>query len=161
MVLFYYFVLIKTKDKTTLLFEKQEFQLHESSIQFKNLPFGEYNFKLRARVGNKILNNTVTYKFKIKRPWYLSNYAIIYYLFCLILFSFLMHTMKIKSHFFHGGISSEDKKSRLNDWLQGKITVMVATNAFGMGIDHPKVRYVFHLHAIAAPSLESLSALFS
>ena len=64
----------------------------ESSIQFKNLPFGEYNFKLRARVGNKILNNTVTYKFKIKRPWYLSNYAIIYYLFCLILFSFLMHT---------------------------------------------------------------------
>ncbi len=64
----------------------------ESSIQFKNLPFGEYNFKLRARVGNKILNNTVIYKFKIKRPWYLSNYAIIYYLFCLILFSFLMHT---------------------------------------------------------------------
>ena len=64
----------------------------ESNIQFKNLPFGEYNFKLRARVGNKILNNTVTYKFKIKRPWYLSNYAIIYYLFCLILFSFLMHT---------------------------------------------------------------------
>ena len=40
----------------------------------------------------KFLNNTVTYKFKIKRPWYLSNYAIIYYLFCLILFSFLMHT---------------------------------------------------------------------
>ena len=56
-----------------------------------------------------------------------------------------LNSLKIKSHFFHGGISSEDKKSRLNDWLQGKITVMVATNAFGMGIDHPKVRYVFHL----------------
>ena len=54
-----------------------------------------------------------------------------------------LNSLNIKSQFFHGGISSEDKKNRLNDWLQGKITVMVATNAFGMGIDHPEVRLCF------------------
>jgi len=63
-----------------------------SSVQFKNLPFGDYIFKIRAKVGNNILKSEVFYNFKIKRPWYLSNYAIVYYLFCLILFSFLMHT---------------------------------------------------------------------
>ncbi len=64
----------------------------DSSVQFKNLPFGDYIFKIRAKVGNNILKNEVFYNFKIKRPWYLSSYAIVYYLFCLILFSFLMHT---------------------------------------------------------------------
>lgn len=64
----------------------------DSNVQFKNLPFGDYIFKVRAKVGNHILKNEVFYNFKIERPWYLSNYAIVYYLFCLILFSFLMHT---------------------------------------------------------------------
>ena len=64
----------------------------DSYVQFKNLPFGNYSFKIRAKVGNKILKNIVSYDFEINRAWYLSNYAIIYYLFCLILFSFLMHT---------------------------------------------------------------------
>ena len=63
-----------------------------SSVQFKNLPFGDYIFKIRAKVGNNVLKSEVFYNFKIKRPWYLSNYAIVYYLFCLILFSFIMHT---------------------------------------------------------------------
>ena len=55
-----------------------------------------------------------------------------------------LNSLGISSSFFHGGISSEDKKNRLEDWLRGKIRVMVATNAFGMGIDNPNVRYVFH-----------------
>ena len=53
-------------------------------------------------------------------------------------------SLGISSHFFHGGISSEEKNTRLEDWLQGKNQVMVATNAFGMGIDNPNVSYVFH-----------------
>lgn len=46
--------------------------------------------------------------------------------------------------FFHGGLSSEEKKIRMNMWLMNDVQVMVATNAFGMGIDKPDVRTVIH-----------------
>ncbi|MDL5511956.1 RecQ family ATP-dependent DNA helicase [Arenibacter sp. M-2] len=46
--------------------------------------------------------------------------------------------------FFHGGISKKDKDSRLNQWLENKVKIMVATNAFGMGIDKPDVGLVVH-----------------
>lgn len=48
------------------------------------------------------------------------------------------------SDFFHGGLSTIDKKRKLNDWLQEKVKIMVATNAFGMGIDKANVRLVVH-----------------
>lgn len=51
----------------------------------------------------------------------------------------------ISSAFYHGGISSDDKQTKLEAWLQNKVRVMVATNAFGMGIDKPNVSTVFHL----------------
>ncbi len=50
-----------------------------------------------------------------------------------------------KTAFFHGGMSFKDKQQALNDWLQNKTMVMFATTAFGMGIDKPDVRQVFHL----------------
>ncbi len=46
--------------------------------------------------------------------------------------------------FFHGGLSKKDKDKRLTQWLQNKVKVMVATNAFGMGIDKPDVGLVVH-----------------
>ena len=45
---------------------------------------------------------------------------------------------------FHGGLTSTEKEVRLNQWLQNEVQVMVATNAFGMGIDKPDVRTVVH-----------------
>ncbi|WP_420322355.1 RecQ family ATP-dependent DNA helicase [Flagellimonas sp.] len=49
-----------------------------------------------------------------------------------------------KASYFHGGISKADKEERLNSWLSEKTTIMVATNAFGMGVDKPNVRLVVH-----------------
>ena len=46
--------------------------------------------------------------------------------------------------FFHGGLDSEIKKQKLADWKNEKILVMIATSAFGMGIDKENVRKVFH-----------------
>ncbi len=48
------------------------------------------------------------------------------------------------SSYFHGGISKEEKKTRLDRWLGNQTKVMVATNAFGMGIDKPDVELVVH-----------------
>ncbi|APQ18820.1 RecQ family ATP-dependent DNA helicase [Maribacter hydrothermalis] len=50
----------------------------------------------------------------------------------------------ITSAFYHGGIDQKAKTERLNLWLQDKVKVMVATNAFGMGIDKPDVELVIH-----------------
>ncbi|MFT0715139.1 ATP-dependent DNA helicase RecQ [Flagellimonas lutimaris] len=50
----------------------------------------------------------------------------------------------VSASFFHGGIPKSDKEEKLNLWLSGKVRVMVATNAFGMGVDKPDVRLVVH-----------------
>ena len=49
------------------------------------------------------------------------------------------------AHFFHAGLKQEEKKERQNQWKDGTCRVMVATSAFGMGIDKPDVRLVIHL----------------
>jgi len=46
---------------------------------------------------------------------------------------------------YHGGMKKEDKSSKFEKWLNNKINVMVATTAFGMGIDKPDVRSVIHI----------------
>lgn len=51
---------------------------------------------------------------------------------------------KISSTFYHGGLTKKEKDNRLELWLQDKLKVMVATNAFGMGIDKPDVGVVIH-----------------
>jgi ATP-dependent DNA helicase RecQ len=51
----------------------------------------------------------------------------------------------ISASFYHAGVSFEERNQRQADWISGKIRVMVATNAFGMGIDKPNVRTVIHI----------------
>ncbi len=51
----------------------------------------------------------------------------------------------ISAHFYHAGLLPNERDQRQADWLRGKARVMVATNAFGMGIDKPDVRLVVHL----------------
>ncbi|MBC8345465.1 MAG: RecQ family ATP-dependent DNA helicase [Candidatus Marinimicrobia bacterium] len=45
---------------------------------------------------------------------------------------------------YHGGMEKEKREYVQNNWIAGKTKIMVATNAFGMGIDKPDVRFVFH-----------------
>jgi DNA-binding CsgD family transcriptional regulator len=61
------------------------------SVLFKNLLFGEYTFKVRARVGNTITENTPSFSFTIEKPWYLSYTAIACYALFIFLFSLFMH----------------------------------------------------------------------
>ena len=56
-----------------------------------------------------------------------------------------LQNLGIKADFFHGGLNSKEKKQKLAKWLDEEIQVMVATNAFGMGIDKGNVKNVIHL----------------
>ena len=59
----------------------------------------------------------------------------------------------LAANYFHAGLESEQKKEVQGRFIGGELTVIVATNAFGMGIDKPDVRLV--LHADIPGSLEN------
>ena len=55
--------------------------------------------------------------------------------------------------FYHGGLPNAERTMRQDEWVNGKTRIMVATNAFGMGIDKRDVRFV--VHYTMSDSLES------
>ena len=57
----------------------------------------------------------------------------------------------ITATFYHAGLSNDTKDLRQKSWLSGESRVMVATNAFGMGIDKPDVRLVIHIDTPDSP----------
>lgn len=62
----------------------------KSSENFKNLPYGDYVFKVKAKIGDQVSSNEALYEFTILRPWYWSNGAIVLYLLlCVGLLAFI------------------------------------------------------------------------
>lgn len=57
-----------------------------------------------------------------------------------------LNQLGFKTTYFHGGMSRKDKQENMQQWLDDKVQVIIATNAFGMGIDKPDVRTVIHYH---------------
>lgn len=60
-------------------------------INFKNLPAGDYVFKVRARTGSSPSLNTAEYFFTILKPWYATNMAIIIYLILAVIAAYLIN----------------------------------------------------------------------
>ncbi|TDT46813.1 regulatory LuxR family protein [Maribacter spongiicola] len=62
-----------------------------AEISFDNLPYGNYNFQVRGKVGNELTSNVETYSFIIQRPWYFSYLAMVCYFILGVLLSILIH----------------------------------------------------------------------
>ena len=60
--------------------------------------------------------------------------------------SSFLNANNLSSSFYHAGLSTEVKKSTFENWMTEKTPIIVATNAFGMGIDKANVGIVIHLN---------------
>ncbi|GAB3246031.1 ATP-dependent DNA helicase RecQ [Larkinella harenae] len=56
-----------------------------------------------------------------------------------------LHHQGIRADFYHAGLTAKQRSDKQDAWLHNRIRIIVATNAFGMGIDKPDVRTVVHL----------------
>ena len=56
----------------------------------------------------------------------------------------LLQEKKLSADFYHAGLDFEERLKKQTDWTSNKTKIIVATNAFGMGIDKPDVRTVVH-----------------
>jgi ATP-dependent DNA helicase RecQ len=57
-----------------------------------------------------------------------------------------LQSLGFKATFYHGGLSVKEKEKNMNLWMNEEVQIMVATNAFGMGIDKSNVKTVIHIH---------------
>lgn len=56
-----------------------------------------------------------------------------------------LQTLGFQATYYHGGLTSREKDKNMQLWMEEKVQVIVATNAFGMGIDKPNVKTVIHI----------------
>jgi ATP-dependent DNA helicase RecQ len=64
-----------------------------------------------------------------------------------------LESLGFSATYYHGGLSLKDKENNMKLWMDEKVQTIVATNAFGMGIDKANVKTVIHLHI--PPNLEN------
>ncbi|HSV87664.1 MAG TPA: ATP-dependent DNA helicase RecQ [Bacteroidales bacterium] len=121
-----------------LLFRKKN--LFQKSFERKNLAYvvQEEEAKLGRllRICKKVPGTGIVYVRNRKRTREIAEY---------------LKKNKIKADYYHAGLTPQERDLKQNSWMKEKIRVMVATNAFGMGIDKPNVRFVVHVDLPDSP----------
>ena len=101
----------------------------ESNVVFENLPPGEYTFKVRAKTGDVINSNGLSYSFTIDRPWYASTSIIIGYIILLVII-FLIINKAYKEYYTKQKqkIVDENKKKLELKQLESERAIMKLNN---------------------------------
>jgi len=103
--------------------------MSESSISLENLSYGNYEIRVRAKVGNQLSSNIASYKFKIKKPWYLSNWAIFLYVFVFALSMFIVNRLFVKYYRNQRNKLIEENKKKMElSQLESKQVIMKLRN---------------------------------
>ena len=64
---------------------------NKPTINFKNLPPGDYTFKVRAKIGSELSENMISYTFTILKPWYRTTLAVIIYIIIFIVMAYFIN----------------------------------------------------------------------
>jgi len=114
--------------------EMVECQIFKKSFFRENLAYQVYTLENKSERLFRILSKndapTIIYVSARRKTEELANY---------------INAKGFKTVSYHGGMSSEDKQNSFDLWMREERPIMVATNAFGMGIDKPNVRVVIHM----------------
>lgn len=115
--------------------------LHLKNVQFFEAPFERTNISYEVY---PVVNKLNAVKRLCMRND--GNVGIIYCQTRKSVKTVLQHLLShgIKANMYHGGLNSQQRSLALTNWMTEKTPIMVATNAFGMGIDKPNVRFVTH-----------------
>lgn len=96
---------------------------------FKNLPPGNYTFKVRGKIGNNISSNVASYSFSIAYPWYLSMWAIIFYfLFFMALVASINYIYKLRYRRQEQKIECEKQKELLMLQIENEANLIKLRN---------------------------------
>ena len=125
-----------TKSVRNDIIEKLHFKNHnffQKSFERKNLSYiVEYNkdkLTRTAEILKSVKGSAVVYVNSRGKTKDITTY---------------LNSQGINADFYHAGLSTADRNKKQIDWMQNKIQAIVATNAFGMGIDKADVRTVIH-----------------
>ena len=113
----------------------KEKNVFKSSFERKNLTYNVYHEAdkygiLRRKLEAMTEGSAIVYVRNRKRTQVIADW---------------LNSIGISATFYHAGLDSKTRDERQDLWMKGKVKVIVATNAFGMGIDKPDVRLVIHM----------------
>ena len=128
------------KDIQTKLGFREDSRIFRMSFERKNLAYIVRNTESKQEellhILNSVSGSAIVYTRNRKRTREVAD---------------LLVNNEITATFYHAGLNNDVKDQRQRSWLSGESRVMVATNAFGMGIDKPDVRLVIHVDLPDSP----------
>ena len=128
------------KDIQTKLGFREDSRIFRMSFERKNLAYIVRNTESKQEellhILNSVSGSAIVYTRNRKRTREVAE---------------LLVNNEITATFYHAGLNYDVKDQRQRSWLSGESRVMVATNAFGMGIDKPDVRLVIHVDLPDSP----------
>ena len=107
----------------------------QSSFERKNLTYNVFHEAdkygiLRRKLEAMMEGSAIVYVRNRKRTQIIADW---------------LNSVGISATFYHAGLDTKTRDERQDLWMKGKVKVIAATNAFGMGIDKPDVRLVIHM----------------
>ncbi|MDJ1484235.1 ATP-dependent DNA helicase RecQ [Cytophagaceae bacterium YF14B1] len=112
----------------------RESSIFAGSFARENLSYSVFSLEDKERkmvdILQKVPGSSVVYVRSRKRTQDLANW---------------LNRQGIKADYYHAGLTNEERAAKQDNWIKNRTRVMVATNAFGMGIDKPDVRTVIHI----------------
>lgn len=124
----------KTKEEIVERLELKNVQIHQSRFERSNIIYKSYQSKNKLK---DILDTCKQHAGKSGIIYCQTRKSVKF-------LAKIIHEHKLSVGIYHGGMTKADRSKMLRSWIQNELKIMVATNAFGMGIDKPDVRFVLH-----------------